>query len=449
MNTKEFIKEVCQEIDYKPIRNSIAEEIDSHIQELQEENIKKGLSKEESERIALEQMGEAKSIGKALNKIHRPKLDWKLVLLVFFIFSFGILITICKQTTKNTGITEIIVNILFGFLIGFGIYFFDYRKIRKYSNLVYLVALLALLLPAFDILTNTIGGIKHISIMGINFKPTVISVPLFIIAFVGFLIDYNTNNKLKISLNITNSEHNISLTKDLLKIIVLSLFSIIMIAETPSLTNAVILSIIYIVLATIYIVNANEKWKTNILKFYGIIGTVLICFMLLIGERGILYFINRFDVSINPEKDPNGMGYIGMLEKEIIDNANFIGEANTEIMDKEVIHTESAFSFVYLIGKLGIIAGVTLIISILLMFYKLIFNVKLIKDVYGKFIIIGLSLFFIIQASANILMNLNLGIKVDVLIPFINFSGLYFIMNCICLALILSVYRRKDIIMNS
>ena len=39
MNTKEFIKEVCQEIDYKPIRNSIAEEIDSHIQELQEENI--------------------------------------------------------------------------------------------------------------------------------------------------------------------------------------------------------------------------------------------------------------------------------------------------------------------------------------------------------------------------------------------------------------------------
>ena len=118
-------------------------------------------------------------------------------------------------------------------------------------------------------------------------------------------------------------------------------------------------------------------------------------------------------------------------------------------MDKEVIHTESAFSFVYLIGKLGIIAGVTLIISILLMFYKLIFNVKLIKDVHGKFIIIGLSLFFIIQASANILMNLNLGIKVDVLIPFINFSGLYFIMNCICLALILSVYRRKDIIMNS
>lgn len=45
MNTKEFIKEVCQEIDYKPIRNSIAEEIDSHIQELQEENIKKVFQK--------------------------------------------------------------------------------------------------------------------------------------------------------------------------------------------------------------------------------------------------------------------------------------------------------------------------------------------------------------------------------------------------------------------
>lgn len=42
-------------------------------------------------------------------------------------------------------------------------------------------------------------------------------------------------------------------------------------------------------------------------------------------------------------------------------------------------------------------------------------------------------------------MNLNLGIKLDISLPFVTFDGISFLVNLLNIALILSIYRRKDI----
>ena len=68
-----------------------------------------------------------------------------------------------------------------------------------------------------------------------------------------------------------------------------------------------------------------------------------------------------------------------------------------------------------------------------------------IKEVYGKFIIIGLASMFILQSIFNILMNLNLWIESGFNLPFVSYGIGNLIMNVISLSIILSVYRRKDI----
>ena len=79
MQIKEFLDSVCEQIKYKPIREDIAEELKNHIEELKENYIQEGMKEEIAEQKAIEQMGDSKEIGKKLNKIHRPKLDWKLL----------------------------------------------------------------------------------------------------------------------------------------------------------------------------------------------------------------------------------------------------------------------------------------------------------------------------------------------------------------------------------
>lgn len=75
----------------------------------------------------------------------------------------------------------------------------------------------------------------------------------------------------------------------------------------------------------------------------------------------------------------------------------------------------------------------------------MIFNAIKIKEVYGKFIIIGLASMFILQSIFNILMNLNLWIESGFNLPFVSYGIGNLIMNVISLSIILSVYRRKDI----
>lgn len=69
-----------------------------------------------------------------------------------------------------------------------------------------------------------------------------------------------------------------------------------------------------------------------------------------------------------------------------------------------------------------------------------------IKDNYGKFLIIGISSMFILQSIFNILINLNLWIDFSFNLPFVSYGGANLVINIMCLALILSIYRRKDIV---
>ena len=48
LQIKEFLNTVCEQIKYKPIRNSISEELENHIEESKENYIEEGMQEEEA-----------------------------------------------------------------------------------------------------------------------------------------------------------------------------------------------------------------------------------------------------------------------------------------------------------------------------------------------------------------------------------------------------------------
>ena len=160
------------------------------------------------------------------------------------------------------------------------------------------------------------------------------------------------------------------------------------------------------------------------------------------------YRMDRITTSLNPELDPTGNGYQGMLQKEILQNAKMFGEADTYVMnsDEILISKDSIFTFIYLVGKKGIVVAGILVLAIILLSLKMILNAKNIKDTYGKFLIIGVGTLYIIQSVISVLMNVNLAVIINVSLPLVSYGGVYFIINMLCIGLVLSVYRRKDII---
>ena len=441
MDIKNFLDKVCGEIKYRPVRKGICEELKSHIQEIEEEYTNKGIPENEAEEKAVLQMGAPEEIGRKLNKIHKPKLDWKLLLLMAILMGFGVFVAILKQKNTNDNyIQSTIIYMIIGTILSIGIYFFDYKLLKKYSTTIYIIASILMILPIiqFGFIPR---GVYNIRLFGIIISPSTIALPLYLVSFIGLIFNYNKTN----NFNMTILNKEIVINKDMIKIIVCSVISLILMEYISSITNSIILGIVYLIISTVKIIQNKKNRIKNLIILYVI--PVFIGLMLILTLVKSPYRLERIVSSFNPEIDPESSGYVGMLQKEILENAKIIGEADTMAIssNQSIINLESNYTFIYILGRTGILVAGLLVCTIILTSIKLIINAKNIKEQYGKFLIIGLSSLYILQSFATILMNVNMGVQTNVNLPFVTYGGIYFIVSILSMAIIFSVYRRKDI----
>ena len=448
MQIKDFLEKVCNEIKYKPIREEISKELENHIEESKEAYIHKGESEEIAINKAIADMGDAEVIGKTLNKIHKPKLDYKLIILLLILLCFTFLVVGIKTTShvfsegEGPFFVKTIVYLIIGFILGLAIYFMDYTKISKYSNYIYIVSSI-LIIYTIIFSHHLINGIPYLNIGNIYIPINRVTMPLFLISFIGFIQNVG---KHKMEFRVLNLE-TIQIDKSLIKVIILTVFSLLLLASIPSLTSAFILGIAYMIIAIVKIIKDSHKKVTNLLKLCGVIFALgIICILSLTTAP---YRLERIVTTFHPETDPEGAGWVGINRKLVIESASMFGEAEDMSNAIELFDEGAEYAFTSILAHYGWIVAILLIVTIILISVKLIINSIKVKDDYGKMIIIGISCLFIFQSVFNVLMNLNLWFESGFELPFVSYGGTGLIMNMACLALVLSIYRRKDILISS
>ena len=455
MQINEFLNSVCEQIKYKPIRNIIAEELKDHIEDKKEELIEMGQNEEEAEKNAVEQMGDAEIIGKQLNKVHRTRLDWKLLIILVVLLIFGFVISYIITENEHTemmqymkeGVSEYITTnymikyacfVVLGFLIGVIIYFCDYKKIKNKPSILYIIATVVIILAfLFGISVN---GINFLRIGNFSIRSNTIAVPLYILAFIGFLENINEENKLTKLFK----EKNIKTNANVLILVVLSLISLLMLSLIPSLSSVIVLAITYLILVTKKIVRESENKRKHLLILWGIpiiVGTVVVLFEVLANP----YVLDKFISVYNPEEYKKSEGWRALNRKEIIESAQKFGEAGNM---SDAIYLFDGFGnneIISILAHFGWIPTVTLIIAVLAFSIKLVINSFKIKEKYGSLIILGIGCMFILQSIFNILMNFNLLFDASFNLPFVTYGCGELVVNMMCLALIFAVYRKKDV----
>ena len=327
MDTKEFLDNVCSNIKYKPASKQIKEELKTHIDEVKEEKIDEGYSAKEAEELAVNQMGNAKEIGKKLNKIHRPKLDWgTLILVIVLIFLSGSYMKFIPSNfysafhEKNVlGLNDIItakvecVMFVFAVLFAIGLYFFDYRKICKHSKALYIVATvlnIVAYLRGFRANGNLIYGLWPFT----SVSPTVISIPLYIIAFAGFIEDID--NKKTYNFNIV-------------KIISLSIISIIT-SLMINFASGFLVTVVYVtILSRELIIRRNIKYSV-IFIVSSMIGFTLLSTIICIIPTKWIYKEDNLTSAYWVGIDTVGERRIDEIRKEVFKGAKMFGTADLE-----------------------------------------------------------------------------------------------------------------------
>lgn len=118
----------------------IADEIEKHIEDQTEAYEAGGFAHDKAVSESIKQMGDPIESGVSLDRIHRPKMEWNMILLVLAITVFGIFLqsVLFANTFHNTAVlvkfylSKSIFYTIIGIGIMLGIYFLDYTILGKH-----------------------------------------------------------------------------------------------------------------------------------------------------------------------------------------------------------------------------------------------------------------------------------------------------------------------------
>ena len=119
MEMREYLDTLVEQIRFKKARELVEEEVKSHIEDQMEAYRAQGMTEAEAEERAVRQMGDPVEAGVALDRVHRPGMDWRLVGLIAFLSLAGlaVLYVRCGQNGDYAGFWKQCIYIGVGFLL--------------------------------------------------------------------------------------------------------------------------------------------------------------------------------------------------------------------------------------------------------------------------------------------------------------------------------------------
>jgi cell division protein FtsW (lipid II flippase) len=417
-----FLNEVTGQIRSKEARAYVANELNYHLQESKRIWVEKGLTESEAEEKAVEQMGSPTKLGIQMNKLHRPKVDWWLLILLAATIglSFLPMFSLGYMSDKHFIIYKILIAFL-GITATVGVMLVDYRKWKKHGGLFYMIGILLLVFLSF--FSNTmINGLKLIKFGPITIE-SLMALPFFYLAWASFF----NNEKLRIW-----------------QFLLLFLSPILLFLAVPSLSTIYLYSVMVFVMLWWSKFSKKIKWMVTT-------GTVSLIFLTCLAAWQFVkpYQIVRLLAFLNPEKYADGAGFITLKIRELMANAGWFGWFGQPATRTFIPEAHTNFVFVSFTYYYGWLFGVFLVVILLLFAARVIAIQPKIKDSYGKLLLIGGVALYGIQLVSNIGMTLGLFPMTMMSLPFISYGLMPTLLNAILIGSVLSVYRRKDMVWRS
>ncbi|WML39787.1 FtsW/RodA/SpoVE family cell cycle protein [Neobacillus sp. OS1-2] len=415
-----FLKEVTEQIKSKEAKKVVATELGFHIQEAKNLLIEMGLPEAEAEEKAIEQMGSPSKLGKQMNRLHKPKVDWFMIILLVTTLGLGFLPLASLgylEDTTHFAFTKSI-TVLLGASAAIGIMLIDFRKWKTRGWMFYTLGVLFLLIIKF--LSNTmINGVPLLRIPSIITLESSMVLPLFFLGWASFF----SNERLKIW-----------------QFFILFFIPLLLLLAVSNITTPFMYTVM---------VMGMFWWSKFSRKKMMVIGGITFCLFLIMAlvslERLKSYQLGRILAFITPEKSSGGASYMILRVNELMSKAGWFGNhGNKEFIPSA--HTDLVFvSLTYTYGWLFAIA---LFVILTLIMVRFIVISNKIHDSYAKLLLFGAVGLYGVQLVCNVGMALGVFPQTSISLPFISYGLMPVLLNSFLIGIVMSIYRRKELLSN-
>jgi cell division protein FtsW len=157
-------------------------------------------------------------------------------------------------------------------------------------------------------------------------------------------------------------------------------------------------------------------------------------------------WISRIQTFVYSKKnDDNEKSYQINQAKIAVANGGWLGKGPGNSQARNFLpHSYSDFIYAIIIEEYGLIGGAAIVCIYLLFLYRCIRIYKKCPYAFGAFLALALSFTLVIQAIANMGVNVNLFPNTGVTLPLVSMGGSSFLFTCLSIGIILSVSRNVE-----
>lgn len=432
MRLDEYLEAVSAQIRYTNIRPAVTEELKAHILDQAQVYEEDGMFPEEALNRAVRDMGDPIETGVALDRIHRPQMNWGIVaaIAVISILGIGILYAVNIFAQGVFPWQRQVSFVVLGFLLMLLVCRLDYSILGEFGWKSAICFLLCMFLSRIFFGFSIGGADRWIRILSINISVSeamLLYVPLFGAALYSF-----------------RGEGYLVLFKILPLIILPSYF----VYSMPDSSSAVIL---FTSLFCLFIFAVYKDWyrmhKKMILSVAG--GIVFLSPPALLGYLyffGAEYQAARIRAFFTQSGDVH---FFVSLARNMRESSTLIG-SSSQSMEFFTEHPATYFLTDYILVSMCGIYGTLLTMVILTALLSLVMKIFQIsvkqKNQLGMIIGTGCGIVFLAKIIVSVLVNLQLIPYTSISMPFLSYGGSSIIVSYILLGLVLSIYRYKNIL---
>ncbi|MCI8991980.1 MAG: FtsW/RodA/SpoVE family cell cycle protein [Eubacterium sp.] len=437
MKKEEYLKLVLEQIRCTKVHGMVREELSQHIDDQAECYEEYGLRKEEAMKKAVERMGNPVETGVELDRIHRPKLEWRMLIFTAVLCVIGLMLQFSMNKIwgeqQSFSMKEHLLALGIGLAVMFAIYFLDYSFLVKYAREAAVIFGIIGLLQCLFGVTAVSGRLLWLS------------VPWGSIDLVPFLYLYVP---IYASLLYRCRGAGYSAVLKAMLWMAPPLFLAWYAPSLPTLFN-----LLYI-LAAVFSIAAAKDWFQ--IQKKAVLG-ILWMFLAAAPLSGAAYMMH-FGAGYQGARiqswlgigSAEGQGFVLSNVRRFMQSSHLFGKCDAVFIGVDTgvssIFASEQMIFTHIVGYYGVLAGIILGAVIALFIWKMLMMVTKQKNQAGMLIGAGSAVVFAVQFLQATLENLSFLPTTSTYFPLLSYGFGSTVVSFILLGFVMSVYRYQNIV---
>ena len=380
----------------------IEKELEDHMEDQKKDFLASGMTEKEAEAAAVMEMGDPVAVGVDMDRIHRPKMAWGLILLTGALYLAGMIFRYLLYDRSGLGIyiANSWVYYVLAFVVMIGVCYVDYSRIGEKARELTVGLFLILMAGIWFGGTVVNGSVGWISVGGMMILNVRVLVYLFLPLYGAILYRYRGQGY-----------------EVIWKAAAWMLPAVVVVFYANSLMLALLLCVFSMVI--FLLLYAGMVWKF-----------------------GAVYQKERLQMLL----PPYGEEISAVMEplRSAAANSHMVG-SSAQAMKGLEMYGDRDFLFTYILSFCGILTAVLFISLIAVLLFYLLKHTLRQRNQAGRIMGLGCTVVLVGRLVIYLLGNLGLQPYGDGYCPFLSTGGSSAVVTGILLGLLFSIYRYQNI----